>query len=110
MRVRLTGSVAMEQEELASVSRGAGIGAIATLLMVALVLYAALRSWRLLVICLVTLVAGLALTAAFAAAAVGHLNLISIAFVVLNVGLGSDYVIHVCLRQKELMAAGMHGG
>ena len=107
VRVRLTGSVAMEQEELASVSRGAGIGAIATLLMVALVLYAALRSWRLLIICLVTLVAGLALTAAFAAAAVGHLNLISIAFVVLNVGLGSDYVIHVCLRQKELMAAGM---
>lgn len=105
--VRLTGTVAMEYEELASVSRGAGIGAVATFAMVALVLYAALRSFRLLAICLVTLVAGLALTAAFAALAVGRLNLISIAFVVLNVGLGSDYVIHVCLRQKELMAAGV---
>jgi uncharacterized protein len=105
-RVRLTGTVAMEHEELLSVSRGAGFGALATLVVVALVLYAALRSWRLLVASLVTLVAGLALTAAFAAVAVGQLNLLSVAFVVLNVGLGSDYVIHVLLRYRELAAAG----
>ncbi len=104
--VRLTGTVAMEHEELRSVSQGAGIGAIATFAMVALVLYAALRSWRLLAAALVTLVAGLSLTAAFAAAAVGQLNLLSIAFVVLNVGLGSDYVIHMLLRYRELAAAG----
>ena len=104
--VRLTGTIAMEHEELLSVSRGAGIGALATLVIVALVLYAALRSWRLLAASLVTLVAGLALTAAFAAVAVGQLNLLSIAFVVLNVGLGSDYVIHVLLRYRELAAEG----
>ncbi len=104
--VRLTGSVAMEHEELLSVSRGAGIGAAATFVMVALVLYAALRSVRLLVVSLVTLVVGLMLTAAFAALAVGQLNLLSVAFVVLNVGLGSDYVIHVLLRYRELMAEG----
>ncbi len=44
------------------------------------------------------LFAGLAYTAAFAAATVGHLNLLSIMFVVLNVGLGADYVIHVLMR------------
>ena len=87
-------------------SRGAGLGALATLVMVALVLYAALRSWRLLAVSLVTLLVGLALTAAFAAVAVGQLNLLSVAFVVLNVGLGSDYVIHVLLRYRELAAAG----
>lgn len=103
---RLTGSVAMEHEEFLSVSRGAGLGALATLVMVALVLYAALRSWRLLAISLVTLIVGLAFTAAFAAAVVGQLNLLSIAFVVLNVGLGSDYVIHVLLRYRELAAEG----
>ena len=104
--VRLTGTVAMEHEELLSVSRGAGLGAAATFVMVALVLYAALRSWRLLIASLVTLAVGLSLTAAFAAAAVGQLNLLSIAFVVLNVGLGSDYVIHMLLRYRELAAAG----
>jgi uncharacterized protein len=106
VRVRLTGTVAMEHEELLSVSRGAGLGGIATLFMVALVLYAALRSWRLLAASILTLVAGLSLTAAFAAVAVGQLNLLSVAFVVLNVGLGSDYVIHVLLRYRELVAAG----
>lgn len=106
--VRLTGTVAMESEELRSVSQGAGLGAAATFLFVGIVLYAALRSWRLLVISIVTLIVGLSLTAAFAGVAVGHLNLLSIAFVVLNVGLGSDYVIHVLLRHKELVAAG-HG-
>ncbi|HET7609838.1 MAG TPA: MMPL family transporter, partial [Gammaproteobacteria bacterium] len=105
-RVRLTGTVAMEHEELLSVSRGAGLGALATFLMVAVVLYAALRSWRLLLASIVTLIAGLSLTAAFAAVAVGQLNLLSIAFVVLNVGLGSDYVIHVLLRYRELVAEG----
>jgi hypothetical protein len=104
--VRLTGTVAMEHEELLSVSRGAGLGALATFVMVALVLYAALRSWRLLFASIVTLVVGLSLTAAFAALAVGQLNLLSIAFVVLNVGLGSDYVIHVLLRYRELAAEG----
>jgi hopanoid biosynthesis associated RND transporter like protein HpnN len=106
VRVRLTGSVAMEHEELQSVSSTAGIGSIATLLLVAIVLYASLRSWRLLAISIATLLSGLALTGAFAAATVGHLNLLSIAFVVLNVGLGSDYVIHVLLRHKELIAEG----
>ncbi|HET7607376.1 MAG TPA: MMPL family transporter, partial [Gammaproteobacteria bacterium] len=102
-----TGTVAMEHEELLSVSRGAGLGAIATFVMVAVVLYAALRSWRLLAASIVTLIAGLALTAAFAAVTVGKLNLLSIAFVVLNVGLGSDYVIHVLLRYRELIAQGL---
>ena len=106
VRVRLTGTVAMEHEELQSVSRGAGWGALATFVMVAVVLYAALRSWRLLAASVLTLVVGLALTAAFAAVAIGQLNLLSIAFVVLNVGLGSDYVIHVLLRYRELAAAG----
>ena len=53
-----------------------------------------------------TLLVGLSLTAAFAAVAVGQLNLLSVAFVVLNVGLGSDYVIHVLLRYRELAAEG----
>jgi hopanoid biosynthesis associated RND transporter like protein HpnN len=104
--VRLTGSVAMEHDELASVSASAGIGGLAALLLVCGILYVALRSWRLLAISVTALFAGLAYTAAFAAATVGHLNLLSIMFVVLNVGLGADYVIHVLLRYRELVAEG----
>ncbi len=104
--VRLSGSVAMEHEELASVSASAGIGGhrdAAPRLRHPLCRAAFVASARDLGD---ALFAGLAYTAAFAAATVGHLNLLSIMFVVLNVGLGADYVIHVLLRYRELVAEG----
>ena len=106
VRARLTGTVAMEHEELVSVTRGASTAGIAALVLVALVLYWSLRSIRLLLVSIVTLLVGLAGTAAFAAAAVGHLNLLSVAFAVLYVGLGVDFILHVCLRLEELRKQG----
>ncbi|MEA3410629.1 MAG: MMPL family transporter [Pseudomonadota bacterium] len=102
VRVRITGKVALEYEELQSVSRGAGLAAISALIMVLIVLVAGLRSVRLVVITLVTLVTGLVLTAGFATVAVGELNTISVAFGVLYIGLGVDFAIHLCLRHQEL--------
>jgi len=107
VRVRLTGTVPLYHEELDSVSRGMKFAAVSAFVMVALVLFAGLRSTRLVFACLVTLVVGLCWTAAFAAAAVGSLNLISIAFAVLYIGLGIDSAIHFALRYQELARAGM---
>jgi hopanoid biosynthesis associated RND transporter like protein HpnN len=76
------------------------------LLLVSIVLYCGLRSIRLTIASLATLIAGLAGTAAFAAVAVGHLNLISIAFAVLYVGLGIDYAVHVILGYREALESG----
>src|SRR5690606_25179235 len=104
--VRLTGTVAMEYEELRTLAEGAGFASIASLVLVATLLFATLRSWRFLAIAIGMLLVGLSLTAAFAAATVGHLNLLSVAFVVLYVGLGVDYITHMTLRVKELRAAG----
>src|SRR5690606_33238870 len=70
-RLRLTGEPLMLQDELVSVSTGIGIVGLISALLVALVLFAGLRSWRLAVPILVTLGAGLAWTAGFAALAVG---------------------------------------
>jgi hopanoid biosynthesis associated RND transporter like protein HpnN len=105
-RLRLTGTLAMEDEELQTVVRGASFAGYAALVMVGLVLYFFLRSIRLLAISLFTLVTGLTGTAAFAAAFVGQLNLLSVAFAVLYVGLGVDFILHVTLRVKELAAEG----
>jgi hopanoid biosynthesis associated RND transporter like protein HpnN len=52
------------------------------------------------------LLVGLSGTASFAAAAVGHLNLLSVAFAVLYVGLGVDFILHLCLRLDELRRQG----
>lgn len=106
IHVRITGDVALEYEELRSVSRGAGIAGLLALILVGMVLFAGLRSPRLVLATLVTLVMGLIWTAGFATAAVGHLNLISVAFAVLYIGLSVDYAIHFCLRYKELIGQG----
>ena len=55
---------------------------------------------------MITLVTGLILTATFATLAIGELNLISVAFAVLYIGLGIDFAIHYCLRYRELLING----
>ncbi len=106
VRVRLTGSVALANEEFKSVSKGAGIASILALLAVCVILFVALRSLTLLISSVLTLIAGIIATAAFAAVAVGSLNMISMAFAVLYIGLGIDYAIHLCLRYRELALRG----
>ncbi|MCZ6890312.1 MAG: MMPL family transporter [Gammaproteobacteria bacterium] len=105
--VRLTGPLALQAEELASVASGMVEGAALTFVLVVGVLMVGLRSWVLVVACVVTLVAGLSFTALFVALAVGHLNLISVAFAVLYIGLGIDFGIHFCLRFSELRQSGV---
>ncbi|NIR32420.1 MAG: MMPL family transporter [Gammaproteobacteria bacterium] len=107
VRLRLTGGIVLDHQELQSASRGAGIAALGALLMVIAILWIGLRSLVSVAAALLTLLSGLALTAAFAAAAVGHLNLISVAFAVLYIGLGIDFAIHVCMRYRGTHAAGV---
>lgn len=104
VRVRLTGSVVLSNQEFKSALSGAEFAGLLALIAVGVILYLALRSFRLMAASLVTLVAGLLGTAAFAAFAVGRLNMISVAFAVLYIGLGIDYAIHLCLRYRELSA------
>ena len=100
--VRITGKKAMAYEEMGSVMDGAIQASLLALVMVSLVLWLGLRSFRLIAATLITLIVGLILTAAFSTWAVGQLNMISVAFAVLYIGLGVDYAIHICLRYREL--------
>ncbi|MEM9384977.1 MAG: MMPL family transporter [Pseudomonadota bacterium] len=109
VEVRLTGPVALEYEELRSVSQGAAVAGMLALGMVLAVLLWGLRSATLVLASLITLLLGLVLTAAFAAFSVGRLNLISIAFAVLYIGLGIDFSVHYCLRYRELLREGVDG-
>ncbi len=102
VRVRITGEPALSHEELTSVTRGTNLAFLLAVVMVTAVLLVGLRSVWLLVATLVTLLLGLSWTAAFATLAIGHLNLISVAFAVLYIGLGVDYAVHFCLRCREL--------
>lgn len=103
VRLRVTGDVALADEELRSAMLGTEYAGLLAVVLVAGVLYIALHTAGLILAVLLSLVLGLLLTAAFATAAVGHLNVISIAFAVLYVGLGVDYAIHFLLRYRELL-------
>ncbi len=106
VRVRLTGSVPLDYEELLSAAKGAAGAAIISVFLVAILLFAGLRSLRLVLATLATLLMGLVWTAAFATLTVGHLNLISVGFAVLFVGLGVDFGIHFALRYREAVIEG----
>lgn len=106
VHVRLTGEPAMADEEMHSLARGMEWAAAASLALVLAVLYLGLRSARLTAAVLVTLLAGLALTAGFATLAVGTLNMISVVFAVLYIGLGVDFGIHWTLALRERLLAG----
>ena len=103
VNVRLTGDAALSDDELRSVIAGSQIAGIASLIMVVVCLVVGLRSFSLVAATLVSLIVGLIFTAGFAALCVGTLNMISIAFAVLYVGLGVDFAIHICLRYRELL-------
>jgi len=101
VNVRLTGSVVLSDEEFATVADGAVLNGVITLLLVGFVLWLALRKARIIFAVLVNLVFGLLYTAAIGLWMVGALNLISVAFAVLFVGLGVDFGIQFCVRYRS---------
>jgi hopanoid biosynthesis associated RND transporter like protein HpnN len=101
IRVRLTGPVAMADEEFSTLAEGALLNTLLTTAMVLLVLWLALRSGRIILSVVVSLFAGLALTAATGLALVGSFNPISVAFAVLFVGIGVDFGIQFSVRYRR---------
>ncbi|MAH84733.1 MAG: hypothetical protein CBB68_10425 [Rhodospirillaceae bacterium TMED8] len=106
LKLRLTGSAALEQEELASVEKGMGLAAFLSLTLVLGILVFGLRSVKMIFAILAALIIGLVWTSFVAVMSVGSLNLISVAFAVLFIGLSVDFGIHYGLRYKEVCLRG----
>ena len=107
VKVRLTGDAVLDYENLDTVKRGMGITTLASFLLVVIALAIGFGSGRLVMASLLTLVVGLIWTLGFAIAAVGYLNLISVTFAVLFIGLSIDYGIQFCLHYREGVAFGL---
>jgi uncharacterized protein len=100
VRVRQTGQIPMNDEQLGSIRQNAEINAALTLLAVLIILRLALRSWRIIFAVAVSLFIGLAVSTAAGLLMVGALNVISVAFFVLFVGLGVDFGIQFSVRYR----------
>jgi IstB-like ATP binding protein/MMPL family len=103
-RVRLTGPVPIENEEFATVREGSAVNGTVTLAEVLLILWMALKSFRPIVAVVIALFVGLSITAALGLMMVGALNLISVAFAVLFVGLGVDFGIQFSVPNQSFSA------
>jgi len=104
--VHITGSAALDNEQVQTVSQSAGLATSLSLILVLVMLVLGLHRPKYVFIILATLFMGLTWTAAFALMVTGPLNLISIAFAVLFVGLAVDFGIQFCIRYQEEGAYG----
>jgi hopanoid biosynthesis associated RND transporter like protein HpnN len=99
--VRITGPVALADTQFATVAEGTVFGLIGSVALITLWLFLAVRSWRLIAPILATLGLGLMLTLLFAATAIGTLNLVSVGFGVLFVGIAVDFSLQFAVRFRE---------
>jgi hopanoid biosynthesis associated RND transporter like protein HpnN len=90
----------MADEEFATLREGALVNGLVTVAVVLLILWLALRSGRLIAAVFISLFVGLSLTAALGLFMVGALNLISVSFAVLFVGIGVDFGIQYSVRYR----------
>ncbi len=102
----ITGDPALRLEELEAVTTGIGLSFLLSFILVSFLLLICYRSIGMAVMTLLGLIVTLTTTSAFAAAFIGELNLVSVAFTVLLVGLGLDFAIHLLLHIQEHRAAG----
>jgi uncharacterized protein len=99
-RVRVTGLVPMNDAEFATLQDHAGVNAAVSMIAVLIILWLALRSPRIILAAVISIACGLAYSAALGLFLVGALNLISVAFFVLFVGLGIDFGIQYSVRYR----------
>lgn len=98
VRIGITGEIPLADEEFGTIEDSMGpIGAIMGAAML-LTLWFATRSAKTVFAIVVTIIAGLIITTAAGLFAAGRLNLISVAFIPLYVGLGVDFGIQISVR------------
>jgi uncharacterized protein len=100
-RVRLTGPIPIANEEYSTVQEGAIVNGIGTVVVVLIILWLALHSGKIIFAVFLNLFVGLSITTAVGLLMVGSLNLLSIAFAVLFIGLGVDFGIQFSVRYRS---------
>jgi uncharacterized protein len=98
VRVRITGTVALSDDQLSALKEGAGTAAAGALSLLVFWLCLAVRSLRAAAAILITLAAGLVACVGFAVAFVGRFNPISVAFAPLFIGIAIDFGIQFSVR------------
>ncbi|MBK5274043.1 MAG: MMPL family transporter [Desulfuromonadales bacterium] len=105
----LTGVPVLEYEEMATSQHDIGIATVLSLTLTVILLLFAFRGLLNVIAAMVSLIVGICLSFGFATLAVGHLNILSMVFAIMLIGLGIEYGIQVVLRYQEELKNGAEG-
>lgn len=106
VRAGVTGRPAISADEVRRTSGDTVFSALLALLGVAIAFGVFFRDVRRPLLAIAALLVGIALTAGFATLAVGTLNFLSSVFLIILIGLGIDYGVHLLARYQARRAAG----
>ena len=99
--IEFTGGLIIDYEEISSVSTGNIIAGVLSILIVSFLLWIAFKDLKIIFILVGSILIGLSITMGVVSLTIGKLNLISVAFAVLFIGLTVDYGIQIVLRILE---------
>jgi hopanoid biosynthesis associated RND transporter like protein HpnN len=106
LNVGITGEPVMEYDEMAQAQKDTAAASIASLFLCALIFIYGYRETGRPVKATICLVVGLSYTLAFATLAVGHLNILTITFAPILIGLAIDFGVHLITRYEEELRHG----
>jgi predicted RND superfamily exporter protein len=107
-QIDLTGRPALEADEMRTTDRDSHRSEVLALCAVFVGLVVAMRSIWLAAAAEIALAAGIGWTFGWATLTVGHLNLLSIVFLIALIGIGMDYIVQILSRYRQEIR--FHGG
>jgi uncharacterized protein len=102
----LTGRPVLAADEMATTDRDMTMAAVVAMILVAVLFMLILHGWLRPILLLISLIMAMAWSFGFATVAVGELNLLSIVFALVLVGIGVDFGIHIIIRYVEAKTDG----
>jgi hopanoid biosynthesis associated RND transporter like protein HpnN len=106
LNVGLTGEPVLEHDEMEQSQKDTTLASIVALVLCALIFIYGYSETGRPIKATICLVVGLAYTLAFATATVGHLNILTITFVPILIGLAIDFGVHLVTRYEEELRKG----
>jgi hopanoid biosynthesis associated RND transporter like protein HpnN len=104
--IGLTGKPVLQYDEMATSNADMTRASIIALLLCSILFMIMMRGWRRPLLAVIAFGIGSAWTYGFATLTIGQLNLLSIVFMLVLVGVGLDYGVHVIARYQEFRRKG----
>ncbi len=106
LNVGITGEPVLEHDEMMQSQADTSLASVVSLIVCALIFIYGYQETGRPIKATICLIVGLAYTLAFATFSVGHLNILTITFVPILIGLAIDYAVHLITRYEEELRHG----